>query len=433
VIDLEYHLLKMYTDEDKMRRMMDLGLREENVASLNEDAAAVFRTAKGWWQRNGVAVPSSVLLEDHEQYVKTNSDSDDDVEEADPQWVVKKLQIRYLRLQFKSATDEANKAGTFDDDQDYDEQLEKAKGFVTELRKITVNSTSEEGPVSFGAEIEQFVKETLEYEDDVASGRVKPPVSFGFDPPPGDTSPDTMYQGLRRGELALFSAYLKGGKTHLCCKAALKAAMDGDTVALAALEPSKESVKSILAALASRLPMSHVEEKTLTPGPERERFRELVTNDALSRIHIWHPVSKGARTLEEMYTQAYDLGADLFVGDQFSHVYYAAGKNTPDWVVNDEKPHLARQLSQESKMASIWAWQLNRGASKKKDPSSSDLARSIGAGQASDFLFYLAKVDGNPDVRTLACRESRRGPEANWELTFRFDPMIIEVSRQIAL
>ena len=432
MIDLEYLLLKMYTDDDKMRRMMDLGLRVEIIESLNEEAAKVFLTAKGWYQRTGNAIPASVLLDDHEQYVKTNSDSEDDIDDPDPVWVVKKLQTRYLRAQFKTATDAANKDGTFSKDLDYDEQLEKAKTFVRNLGKITTNSTAEPGLVSFGDEIEEFVETTLSYEDDIESGKIKKSISFGFEAPLGDTSPDTMYGGLRRGELGAFSAYLKVGKTHLCCKAALKAALDGDTVALFALEPSKESVHSILSALAARLPMTHVEEKTLAPGPEREKFRALVVEDALNRIHISHPVSKGSRTLEEIYWQAYDVDADLLVGDQISHVYYeGTNRNSQDYKLEEDRAHLARQLSGETNMASIWAHQLGRQASKKKDPSSSDLAGSLGIGRAADFLFYLAKVDGNDNLRTLACREPRRGPVANWELTFQFDPMVIEVTRQI--
>lgn len=434
MIDLEFLLLRMYTDDDKMRRMLDLGLKVESVESLNEEAAKVFLTAKGWFQRTGKAVPHAVLLEDHEQYVKNNSEAEDDVADPDPVWVVKKLQTRYLRAQFKVATDTAYKDGTFDNDQGYDDQLEKAKDFVRDLARITTNSTAEEGLVAFSEEVEQYVESTLSWQDDVESGKIKRPISFGFDHPPGDTSPDTMYQGLRRGELAVYSAYLKVGKTHLCCKAALKAAMDGDTVALFALEPSKESVKDILASLLMRLPMSHVEENTLTPGPERERFRELLTQDTLSRIHIKHPLSKGSRTLEDMYWQAYDIGADLLVGDQLSHVYYeGTNRNSQDWKLEEDRAYLARQLSQETQMASIWANQLNRGASKKKDPSSSDLAGSLGAGRAADFMFYLARVDGNDNLRTLACREPRRGPVAQWELAFQFDPMMIEVSRQIAL
>lgn len=433
MIDLEYLLLKMYTDTDKMRRMLDLGLKEENVAALNEDAVKVFSTAKGWFQRTGSAVPASVLLEDHEQYVRVNSDSEDEVDEPDPVWVVKKLQTRYLRAQFKEVTENANKLGTFDNDLDYDEQLEKAKGFVRDLGRVTVNSTAEEGLVVFSEEVEAYVESVLSWSDDVESGKIKRPISFGFQAPPGETSPDTMYQGLRRGELAVFSAYLKVGKTHLCCKAALKAALDGDTVALFALEPSKESVKDIIAALAMRLPMSHVEEKTLMPGVERDKFRELVVQDALSRIHIKHPMGKGARSLEEMYWQAYDVDADLLVGDQLSHVYYeGTNRNSQDWKLEEERAYLVRQLSQETNMASIWAHQLGRQASKKKDPSSSDLAGSLGAGRAADFMFYLARVDGNDNLRTLACREPRRGPVANWEVTFGFDPMAIEITRQIA-
>lgn len=433
LIDYEAILLKLYTDKEGMRKLLDHGLKYENVACLNEDAAKTFKTAKEWFQKTGgTPIKWDWLEHEHEQYISAIQASVDELgdDPIDSSRLVDALHSKYLFTRFRERTEEANRDGTFSRELEFKESLDKAKSFTRDLMRITMNSTSERllSPMSEG--MPQFIESTLRSEKHES-------VSFGFRDT-GSGTPDTIYTGLRAGEMAVYAAYLKVGKSHLLCKSVLRAAQEGKRVAFFALEPSEEACYATLTALAAELPMSHVEDRTIPPASdrstERDRFEALVGEEVFSRIFLKHPVGKSDRTMEEMYWQAYDVGADLLVGDQLSHVAYLSGKKgAADWLDEGEKAHLARELSGEANMASIWAHQLNRGAKGKQKPGSGDLARSIMIAQGADFMFYLAEVDGSPDLRTLACREPRRGRKANWELTFAFDPMRIEITREVNL
>lgn len=427
MIDFEAVLIKLYPDADGMRRLIELGLKDENVELLGEDALKTWRSAKSWYQRKGKPIPMAVLLEDHEAYVRIKQEQGEEEIDPEPSWLVKSLQVRYLQTAYRSRMLDAEDDGTFDVNKTYEESLELTKSLSRDLLRITTNSTSDKPLEPMSANLPEFIEDTLSWEERVEAGEVKRPVTFGFD------KVDDTYKGIRQGEIAVLAAYTKIGKSFILCKMALKAAIDGNKVALWTLENSEEETYARLTALAGELSYDHVSNKTLWPGEERDTFRGLVGQDVFDRLHVKQPQSQASATLDEMYWESYDAGIDLFVGDQLSHVYYPSErKGDPDWLNEGQKLLTARRLSKETHMASVWAAQLNVKAAKKDDLDSTMMARSQGIVQGADFVFYVSDpTKGTGNVRKLSCSTSRRGPKMDWELIFDYSPLKIEAVRVI--
>ena len=426
MIDFEAMLISIYPDSDGMRKLIDLGLKDENVGILGDDAVAAWRTAKTWFQRKNTAIPMEIMLHDHEQYIRRNQEEQvDDAIDTDPTWLVRTLQTRYLHSAFKKRLNDANDDGTFDHDLEYGESLDRVATLVHDLLAITNNSSPDKPLEPMSVDLEEFVEDTLTWEERVKTGDTKEPVTFGFQ------LIDNVYKGIRPGELAVMAAYTKLGKSFLLCKQALAAAIAGNKVALWTLENSEEETYSRLTALAGGFSYEHISNKTLPPGQERERFRELVGQDVFDRLFVKQPVRRC--TLDEMYWESYNVNVDLFIGDQLSHVYFPSlRRSDPDWLNEGEKLLAARRLSRETNVPSIWAAQLNQKAANKDDLDSTMMGRSQGIVQGADFVFYLSDPSrGLGNVRKLSCSTSRRGPRVAWELIFDFAPMKIEAVRVI--
>lgn len=427
MIDYEVELLKLYTNPDSIRRLIDLGLKYENVEIFTEEAAQIWREVKDWYQKTGgKVIPLEVLMEDHEQYIKLAQEGQEDSEPLEPSWIVTKIQTKYLHSIFKKRVIDSQKDGTFDANDDYLTSLEKAKEFTRDLMRITVTSTSERPLEPMSDRMSEFVEDTLSWEDRLQDGEIKPPVTFGF------KMVDDAYKGMRPGELAVVAAGWKVGKSYVACKQALKAAQDGRKVALWTLENSEEMAFARLCALAGGFSMSHISDKTLPPN-QRDRFKALVGEEVFERIYVKQPMASHDRSLEEIYWQSYNVGVELVIGDQYSHVTYSGRKGDPDWLIEGEKALESRRLSLDSGLPSIWMTQLNRGGGKKSSPDGSDIGRSIGIVQAADWMFYLSKPQNGIDARRLHCSDARRGPEMDWEMLFKFDPMTVEVVRVITI
>ena len=421
MIDKEALLLSCYTDTEKVRRLIQFGLKEENVELLGNEALKVWRFVKGWYQRNAKAPTEKFLLDEFEQYVKTVKERGDEEDEPDLKTLVQGLQRQYLHKRFKSRIEESKSDGTFSTDLDFEESLEKTKELSRDLLKITVASTTETPLQPMAVTLAQYVDDTLSWEERVKSGEAFEPITFGFE------KVDEVYQGIRPGELVVMAAYTKIGKSFLLCKCALAAALKGRKVALWSLENSEEETFSRLTALQGRLPYDHVNQKTLSPGEERQRFKELVGQEVFNNLYVKQPIGTESATLEEMYWESFDQGIELFVGDQLSHVYYPSMNRDPDWLAEEKKLLQARSLSKETGMASIWASQLNIKAAKSADPDSTMMARSQGIVKGADLVFYLSDpTKGTSTIRKLACGQNRRGPTVDWELVFNYAPMDIE-------
>lgn len=423
MIDKEALLLACYTDTESVRKLIELGLKEENVELLQggDEAVRVWRFVKGWYQRKAKAPEEKYLLEEFERYVKTVRERGSEEDDPDLRWLVQSLHREYLHKMFRSRIEDAYKDKTFSADSEFEESLALAKELTRDLQKVTLASTAETPLQPMSVKLASFVDDTLTWEDRVASGDAFKPVTFGFD------MIDEFYQGIRPGEVVVIAAYTKVGKSFLLCKCALKAAMQGRKVALWSLENSEEETFSRLTALYAGLPYEHINQKTLHPGQERERFRSLVGEEVFDKLYVKQPVGSETMTLEAMYWESFENDIELFVGDQLSHVYFPDTARDPDWLAEEKKLLRARALSRETGMASIWAAQLNVKAAKAADPDSTMMARSQGIVKGADLIFFLSDpTKGTGDIRKLACGQNRRGPQLAWQLTWTYAPMDIE-------
>lgn len=420
MIDFEATLLKMYIDNDAMRKLIDCGLKDENVEILGEDALNVWVTARQWYQKKNKAVEEAWLITKHESYIRTTRESGDALDDPEPSEIVKALKTRYLQKRYKARIEEE----TFDLKDSPEASQVKALNLARDLLKIAMASAPERPLEPMSENLERFVKENLEYNSLLEEGLLRKPVTFGFQ------KVDDLYQGIMPGEVVVLAAYLKVGKSFVAAKQALAAAESGRKVALWTLENSEHETYARLVALKAGLSYIDINQHSL--GQEqREKFKELVGKDVFERLYVKRPVTMEASSLEEIYWQSKDVGAELVIGDQLSHVYYPGEKKSdPDWLNEHKKMLTISALSKETDMASIWVHQLNRGAHNKADPGANDLARSLGIGQAADFVFYLSDpTKGTGTVRKLACSTVRRGPTCKWELIFNFSPMQVEATR----
>jgi replicative DNA helicase len=388
----------------------------------------MFSLARDWFQKSGRknAIPREVLEQEFEQVMALKAEGMATFAEnpIEPSWLVKKLQGTYLQKATQDRIEKAARDGDFDADLDYEEMVERNNILVHDLLTISINSKPEKplAPMSDASNLPAFIEENLSRLARIQAGEIPEAVTFGF------AAIDAAYQGLREDEFAVVAAFTKVGKSYILCKQALTAANQGKKVVLFSLENSEELTYARLTALAGRLPMSRVSDATLPPG-QRDVFRALVGEEVFDRIYVLNPRSRSSRVMEELYYQAYSVNADVLIGDQLSHVENP-GRWDSDWRMMGDNAQKAKVLTMETRIPSIWAAQLNRGASKKKTPDMSNMARSLGIGQEADWVFFLSKED-LPNRRILNCDTARRGEEKKWSLAFEFDPMVIEVLREV--
>lgn len=420
-VDYEYLLLTQYTDGEAMRKLIDLGLKDEVVEILGEDALAVWKESKDWYQHKTKPIPESILMEMFEQYVVKTRASDEDDIDPDPKWLVERLQERHHRQRYKARLAKATTDGTFDTGLTLAESLQATKGLARDLLKIAVSSTSEKPlqPMSVGLPV--FIEETLTRQQRIEEGDEKKPVTFGFG------LVDKAYQGIRPGELVVMAAFTGAGKSFLMCKCALAAAKAGYKVALWTLENSEDETFARLTALAGGLSYAHVSQALLHPN-HAKMFRELVGDEVFDLIYVKEPKSGEGSSLDEIYWQSFDVGVDLIIGDQLSHVHHPQeSKGESDYLTEEKKLRHAKDLTKETGVAAIWAAQLNVKAHGKADIDMTMMARSQGYNREADFVFGLSDPsNGTGNNRRLECIKTRRGPNVAWELLFNFDPMDIK-------
>lgn len=422
MIDFEALLLRFCQDTESMRGLLAIGIKDEVIASLSDEAEKVWKFSKGWYQRTSTAVPEKVLLKDFEQYVRVvRENGDEELNNVDLKWFVDSLQRDYLYERFKGRIADAHKDGTFSRDLDFTDARKRSREVAQDLLKVTMNSSADEPLQAMTELLPTYLDDVLNYNDKIKQGAMEAPVTFGF------KRVNDQYLGLASGEMMVLIAYTGMGKSFMMCKFALSAALQGKRVALWTLENSVEETMTRLAALAGHLPYDHLSNKVIAP-PERQKLSELVNEEALSRLYIKQPMSHEGATLEEIYWESQNLDIDLIVGDQLSHVYYPGERSSdPDWLNETNKLRYARDLSRESNMASIWAAQANVKAHGKARIDLTMMARSQGYNQGSDFVFGLTDPgNGTSNIRRFECIKARRGPNVAWELVFNYSPMDIE-------
>lgn len=427
MIDLEACLILQLTDVDSMRKFLIQpgGLKEEIIPWT--DAKKAFGLASEHFLRSGgtKAVSRAVLETEMEQYLNHKRESMGEVEDeyVEPIWLVKKLQTDYFRRTMQTRLKDAAKDGTWSEDVEIEDALEKGKTLISDLSRIAVASSMDKPLAPMADTLPVWAEDVLNRHSREADGEVKTPVTFGF------AEVDDAYKGLRTDELMVVGAAMKVGKSFVLCKQGLKAAEQGRTVVLWTLENSENETYARLISLAGGFSYAQISDATVPPN-QREKFRDLVGDEVFNRIYVKQPRNA---TLEEMYYQTATLGAGLLLGDQFSFVNYKSRSGEADWERFSNIAHRAKELTLETQLPSVWATQLNREAIKKDEPGAGQIGRSIGIGQAADFFFFLSE-DKNlgADKRRYSCSLVRRAQARDWALHFGFDPMRIEVDREIA-
>ena len=426
MIDLQACLISLLTDVDAMRKFLIQpgGMKEEIIPWA--DAKKAFALASDSFLKSGgtKAISKKVLESEMEQYFSHQADAMGEMKDEyiEPTWLTKKFQTDYFQRSMQERLKDASKDGTFNSDLDVGVAVEKGRQLISDLSAIAVASSMDRPLAPMSSTMPVWAEDVLHRRMREESGEVRKPITFGFD------AIDQAFQGIREEELVIVGAVMKAGKSWIACKQGLKAAQDGNKVAIWALENSENETYARLVSLAGPFAYSHISDATIPPG-ERDRFREVVGQEVFDRIYVKHAINA---TLEEMYYQSATLGMDLLIGDQFTFVNWKGSSREADWERYSNMAHRAKSLSQETRMPSVWVTQLNREAINKAEPGGKQIGRSIGLGQAADFFFFLSEDPQlGMDKRRYSMSLSRRTASRDWSLDFRFNPMHIEVDREI--
>lgn len=169
------------------------------------------------------------------------------------------------------------------------------------------------------------LKERWEAYGDRAKGGDENGMAFGIKPL------DEHFRFLRPGELAIFGAAPKTGKSWITLIVALAEWRRGRSVALFSLENSIDMTLDRLACAAVGVDYSRFQKGACNEG-EIQRIEEFIKQMETSDNPIWvmHP-PRSERTAEHMLRQAAIMDADSVIIDQISHVDHPDPGRKPRW------------------------------------------------------------------------------------------------------
>ena len=224
---------------------------------------------------------------------------------------------------------------------------------------------------------------------------------------------DDEIRGLKPEELAILVAATGMGKSWTMCKTALFAAMNGHKVYFVSMENNPDDTRARLDCLMSGVPYGAVDSGNITVGQARQLKQARDAVESLGdNLILDQPLTRDERTVHELYVRARYRGADLFVGDQLSHLT-PVGRYDGNRTLEYEE-HVANivDLTREYGMASVWAAQFNRQGAKVVGGRGKlhDIGISSFVEHSADWVFSLWATQDmkDSDKKVLEILKARR-------------------------
>lgn len=348
-MDYERAIIPHYSSVETMQQMLDAGMNEELFTS--EELRKIFEFARSYYldSKMKFAVSPKILQEEFEQYFRVNGYPDDD-DYITLTHIINKLKQQYKRIQATSAI--RNSSEYLLDTPD-----EAIATLIQDLSRIQMNTTTADRQELYNEKIQERIESYTERS--VPGTRDKIGVPLGWNEVTIETG------GLKAGELAVIVGYAGVGKSWILSKMALEAAKAGKRVYYATLENSKEMTLDRLDCLVSGIPYREYERGELTPSQKAklEEAREEIRK--IDNLLIDAPRHRNERTAIELYSRAAHFNADVFIGDQLSHIYNPSPiKNNDPFLRMGDTIVQVSDLTRSFNIASVWAAQFNRDSQK---------------------------------------------------------------------
>lgn len=245
--------------------------------------------------------------------------------------VVAKLRANYINVNFTgflkaSAVEMAEAAGA--------DRLTVLAKAATDLTSMVSRLTSRR----FQVDARSAIEERWEAFEDRSRGEDVVGMRFGI------PELDSHVNMIRPGELAMFGAYAKVGKSAVSVIVALAEWLSGRSVVLFTLENSIEMTLDRLACTAVGVDSAKFDKGKIDDG-ERQRIRAFVEKLKTSETPLYVLSPPGPqRTPEMIMREAQVRDVDSVILDQLSHVQHPNPRNKPRWeqvrdIMQDLKLH----------------------------------------------------------------------------------------------
>lgn len=345
------------------------------------------------------------------------------------EWALKYLRSQYLHLEWqrwiKDATTEM--AASFTDD-----RLDIFDKHANELAamRTAVRSQSSE---AVGA---QALTDALRrYEERRLLGGAPQGMMLGLD------LLDTHTHGIHDGELAVWAAGPKTGKSWVLAKAVLHEWRRGRRAMLFTLENSVDMTIDRIACLDTGVSYREWQRGECT---EEQVQRVVMSRDMLAEVAgdlIVRMPPKGQRTVEAMLREARMRGAESLAIDQLTFIEPPASRGKQRWEnVRDIMHDLKTGISTgPTKLPCLLAHQINRDGVKAAEKTGYlemyMLAESSEVERTADWVFgmYRSRDDETAEIATVQVLAARRENVAAWLLRYNPSVGLIQTHRPVTL
>ncbi|WP_267716699.1 DnaB-like helicase C-terminal domain-containing protein [Streptomyces sp. CoH17] len=358
------------TDESRLRRAWDLGLRTDHFESPMNRLA--FEFCVGYWEQSALTEAPSPQVVKHEfpglKLIEP---------EATVDYLVGALQKRFRSNSIKELI--LKEAPRINDDPE-----RVANSLFEEawrVMQLSVERRSRADMSQDVAERRQRYLERASFTNEVKG------VPFGL------TGVDEHSFGLLPGELGVVVAFTKVGKSHMLAKSAIAARRAGWTPYIATLELSKDEFEERIDAHVSGLKYTEIQRGRLSPADYDLLLNAQDEFAALGSFYVEKP-PRGERTVAQIINRARYLGADCVFIDQLSFMEsserHSEERNKISSIVFDLKAEISEH---EAKMIPcMMAVQFNRASTAVKGGRGGlqHLALSSAIEQTADQIWALS-------------------------------------------
>ena len=237
---------------------------------------------------------------------------------------------------------------------------------------------------------------------------------------------DTTTGGFQPGEIWVFGARLKQGKTWMLIRMAVEALMQGYTVQYNALEQSKNAIAIRFHAILSQRLKQELGKGLVFSASSLVRGHGLDLNDYKEWLAelpskvpgklIINDTSRGRLTAPMVDAQIDRNAPDIVFIDYVGLM----AKNRGDWTQVADLSSDLKGIAVKRQIPLVVAAQINRGGdSRKSPPSAADLSGSDAIGQDCDGLVTF--VRRSQHITMMALQESRNS-ESSVRWWVHFDP-----------
>lgn len=405
--DVERKLLSKMTSLEEIRRVYDMGLREE----VFEDPyhRLMFTFMMDYWQKAQMQqAPTWIVMEAEYPSIPL----EDNVEETTA-WCVEWLQKRFKKNRIQDIVRRA--AQNMDDDPDEVlrqmwQEAYDAKQIVAPRNLISDMSTNTQ------ARRERY---NIDKDNPNLLG-----VTFGL------AELDEHTRGLRPGELAAVAARTKVGKSWLLANAFVSCHKIGLRPLLYTLEMDIPEMEDRIDCLYSGISYSKFQKRELSMDEMLDMEKARAEMEKAGLAPLARP-ERGDRTVRMMTTQARQMGADLVLVDQLSWIdadqHYTGDKATTmkhSDLIQDLKQDISSASS--GKLATFIAIQHNRRTMDRDNSGRGALENLANSDMISQTIDIGLGLWRNQDMRNsnlmgMDIMGTRRADAKSWLLNWHLN------------